>query len=104
MDLRTALLSEFDYDADAGTLTRKRNGRPFGSLDKGRYCGQFQNRRYYLSHLIWLIETGALPLKRLSVFNGDTTDVRFGNLKDQSNPESKCSKQNGNIESKTAIS
>ena len=84
MNLRNLILKGFDYDREKGVLIRKSNNKIFGSLDDGRRYGMFQGERYYMSHLIWLIETGSLPNKRLKNINGDASDTRFANLKEQS--------------------
>lgn len=80
-ELKQALLCIFSYYKESGTLLNKVNGKTFGGMDCGRVRGCFLRRKFYLSNLIWLLETGKLPDTKIYHINGDKLDTRFKNLK-----------------------
>lgn len=88
-ELLTELKARLDYDAKTGALYRKAGfrgveaGFRLGTLDSGgKRQTTFLGRRYQVDHLVWLLETGALPRVSLTHINSDNGDDRFENLRE----------------------
>lgn len=60
-----------------GVVADSRLGTPDAH---GSMQATFLGKRYQVSHLVWLWETGVLPVRGLSRVNGDPSDDRFENL------------------------
>jgi hypothetical protein len=85
-ELLERMREALDYDATLGRFYQKgRKGIPRGQLlgcpaTDGKLQATLFGRRYYVSYLVWLWETGALPDGPLTHVNKDGTDDRFSNL------------------------
>lgn len=87
IELREAIAERLTYDAEQGAFFRKAGfmgvvaGARIGTVDThGKLQATFLGKRYQVAHLVWLVETGALPKEVLRHKNGDAGDARFPNL------------------------
>lgn len=85
--LLAELSRRLNYDRSSGKLTRKAGpgippwGAPVGTpCEGGRLQCEFLGKRYQVSHLVWLLETGDLPRRPLRHIDGDPANCRFVNL------------------------
>jgi hypothetical protein len=77
---REQILAELDYDRDAGTFTRKRNGEPSVTYKNGYAYDYVVGRQVPRSILVWIDETGQEPAGRIRFLRGPD-DTRFKMLK-----------------------
>lgn len=82
------MLDDLRYDASEGKFygRRQRGPAPAGAEagrvnSRGRRQVMLRGRRYLTSHLVWLMETGALPEGQLDHRDRDHSNNRFGNLR-----------------------
>jgi hypothetical protein len=84
---REFVLSLFSYDSEAGELRRlsplsgAQRGALAGCLKRGYRSVKIACRAYYVHHLIWLIETGSLPVSELDHRDTNKGNNRFSNLR-----------------------
>lgn len=82
-----AMHERLTYHPEVGELRRRdgftgvNEGDRLGSPDtSGQLQTKFMGKRYFVSWLVWLWETGALPTDTITCVNGDNADNRFSNL------------------------
>jgi hypothetical protein len=88
--LTLALVNEYlTYDPDTGKLyqRKKRPRIQVGSLagcvrPKGYRYIELEGRKYPAHHIVWLLETGAAPIKSLDHIDGDKDNNKFSNLRE----------------------
>lgn len=78
---RERILREYDYDREAGTLTRKRDGFVSKSRVNGYPCTIIGSGQIQTAHLIWIIEHGRPHSGRLKRLNGKL-DCRIQSLRE----------------------
>ena len=88
-DLLSHLRRRLDYDPEKGAFYRKDGftgvigGKPIGSpTSQGKRQAAFLGVRYQVDRLVWLWETGSLPVQALLHIDGDNGNDRFGNLRE----------------------
>lgn len=82
---REKILSEYDYDREAGTLTRKRDGFQSKSRINGYPCTFISGEQIQTAHLVWIIERGRPHRGRLKRLNGKR-DSRIQSLRENPAP------------------
>ena len=81
---REYLLSIFDYDRENGSITwkvGKRKGMKAQTRCHSGYRANIKGLMVQISHIIWMIEYGEFPKRKLTHINGDSYDARICNLK-----------------------
>ena len=104
-----SLLSRYHYDRDTGIFTRRTG---LGGCPVGSVAGRLTNNGYitisvcgkiHLAHrLVFLYETGALPVGEVDHINGVRTDNRWINLRDVSHGEN-CKNIARRVSNKTGV-